>query len=67
MGDLSAPLLELKQRLPDLKQVAASAVAEPQPTISIAAQAEEEPKRPRRRVVTKNAKRPAARKAKRRV
>jgi len=43
MGDLFAPLLELKQRLPDLKGVAASSVAEAPPTISIAAQAEEEP------------------------
>jgi hypothetical protein len=40
-GDLSAPLLELKQRLPDLKGVAA-AVAEAEQPISIAAQAEEE-------------------------
>jgi bifunctional non-homologous end joining protein LigD len=48
MGDLFAPVLELKQRLPDLKGVAASAVVE-EPTISIAAQAEDEPvKAPRR-------------------
>jgi len=67
MGDLFAPTLEVKQRLPDLKHVETSVAAEPEETISIAAQAEEEPKRPRRRVVTKNAKRPAARKAKRRV
>src|SRR5216683_4786177 len=61
MGDLFAPTLESKQRLPDLKHVETSVAAEPEETISIAAQAEEEPKRPRRRVVTKNAKRPAAR------
>jgi bifunctional non-homologous end joining protein LigD len=41
MGDLFAPVLELKQRLPDLKGVAASAVAK-EPTMSIAAQAQEE-------------------------
>jgi bifunctional non-homologous end joining protein LigD len=72
MGDLFAPLRELKQRLPDLKQIAASGAAETKETISIAAQAEEEPKRPRRRAVKKLAKRPPARKtaagkAKRRV
>jgi len=67
MGDLFAPLLTLKQRLPDLKQVAASAAAEPQPTISIAAQAEEGQKPPRQRAVARSAKRPAAPKAKRRV
>jgi bifunctional non-homologous end joining protein LigD len=70
-GDLFAPLLELKQRLPDLKQIVASA-GEPKETISIAAQAEEEPKRPQRRAVKKAAKRSPARKtaagkAKRRV
>jgi bifunctional non-homologous end joining protein LigD len=42
MGDLFAPVLELKQRLPDLKRVAASAAAGTEPTISIAAQAEDE-------------------------
>jgi len=44
LGDLFAPVLELKQRLPDLKGVAASAAAEAKPTISIAAQAEEDRK-----------------------
>jgi bifunctional non-homologous end joining protein LigD len=68
VGDLFAPVLELKQRLPDLKQVATTAVAEPQPTISLAAQAEQEPKRPRRRSVKKTAKQPPrAREARRRV
>jgi len=42
MGDLSAPLLVLKQRLPDLKKRAESAGSETQEPISIAAQAEEE-------------------------
>ena len=68
VGDLFAPVLELKQRLPDLKQVATTAVAEPKPTISLAAQAEEEPKRPRRSNVKKNPKQPpSAREARRKV
>jgi hypothetical protein len=69
MGDLFAPVLELKQRLPDLKGVAASADAEVQPTISIAAQAEnaEEPKVLRKPVIRKTGKRPRARKAGRKV
>jgi bifunctional non-homologous end joining protein LigD len=59
MGDLFAPVLELKQRLPDLKGVAASAVVE-EATISIAAQAEDEPvKAPRR--AGKKTKKPARR------
>jgi bifunctional non-homologous end joining protein LigD len=71
-GDLFAPLLKLKQRLPDLKQLMASSAAEPEETISIAAPAEEEPKRPRSRAGKTTAKRPAARKpparrAKRRI
>jgi bifunctional non-homologous end joining protein LigD len=71
-GDLLAPLLKLKQRLPDLKQLMASSAAESEETISMAAQAEEEPKRPRSRAAKTTAKRPAAhkppaRKAKRRI
>ena len=63
-----APVLELKQRLPDLKGVAASAVAEAQPTISIAAQAEEEePQKPARRAVKTTGKRPRTRKVGRKV
>ena len=56
LGDLFAPVLELKRRLPDLKAIAASAVAEAEESISIAAQAEEEPKRSLRRAVKKTAK-----------
>jgi bifunctional non-homologous end joining protein LigD len=56
MGDLFAPVLDLKQRLPELKGVAASAAAA-QPAISIAAQAEEEPEDDR----------PAARKSQKKV
>jgi bifunctional non-homologous end joining protein LigD len=47
MGDLFAPVLELKQRLPDLRKTgAAAAVDEP---IEIAAQADESPTEKRRR------------------
>src|SRR6202451_1947973 len=53
MGDLFASVLELKQRLPNLKGVAASAVADAKPTISIATQAEEEPDRRRQRAARK--------------
>ena len=56
MGDLFAPVLKLKQRLPDLKAVASSAPAETDKPISIAAQAEEEPKKVSRRAVKKAAK-----------
>jgi bifunctional non-homologous end joining protein LigD len=67
MGDLFAPVLELKQRLPDLKGVAASTAAGVQPPITIAAQAEEEPKRARGRAPGKTAKGPGARKVRRKV
>jgi bifunctional non-homologous end joining protein LigD len=65
MGDLFAPVLELRQRLPDLKGAAASAARELQPPISIAAQAEAEPEKARRRAVRKTGTRP--RKAGRKV
>src|SRR5580658_10016635 len=63
MGDLFAPVLELKQRLPDLK-LSAAKVEAPE-TISIAAQAEEEPKVAHRRAVEKTAEKPRARKPRR--
>jgi bifunctional non-homologous end joining protein LigD len=68
MGDLFAPVLELKQRLPDLKGVAASAVAE-KPGISIAAQAddEDEPVKTPSRAAKKTEKPPQARKPRRKV
>jgi bifunctional non-homologous end joining protein LigD len=66
LGDLFAPVLELKQRLPDLKGVAAPA-AEVEEPISIAAQAEEEPERDRRGIAKKAGKRPRTRKAGRKV
>ncbi|HWO36334.1 MAG TPA: non-homologous end-joining DNA ligase [Candidatus Acidoferrum sp.] len=64
MGDLFAPVLELKQRLPDLKAVAVAA-AETEAPISIAAQAEaeeEEPKKTHHRAARKTTK-PRPRKA----
>jgi len=67
MGDLFAPVLKLKQRLPDLKGVAASAVPETQPVISIAGQAADEPEDARGRAPKKTAKLPRARRAGRKV
>src|ERR1700722_18418345 len=63
MGDLFAPVLELKQRLPDLKAVAVTA-AETETPISIAAQteAEEEPKKTHHRAAREKTK-PRPRKA----
>jgi bifunctional non-homologous end joining protein LigD len=63
LGDLFAPVLELKQRLPDLKAVAAASV-ETETPISIAAQAEaeEEPKKTHHRAARKTTK-PRPRKA----
>ena len=66
-GDLFAPVLELKQRLPDLKGVAASAVTEVAPTISIAAQADDEPEEGQRHAAKKTGNRPRARKPGRKV
>ncbi len=66
MGDLFAPTLKLKQRLPDLQAVAGSAAAETDAPVSIAAQAEEEPRKVRRRAAKKVAK-PRTRKTTRKV
>jgi hypothetical protein len=63
MGDLFAPVLELKQRLPDIKGVAATAAAAP--AISIAAQAEDESESTQHRSAKETAKR--TRRAKRKV
>jgi hypothetical protein len=65
MGDLFAPVLELKQRLPDLKGVAASAEAEP--AISIAAQAEDDPEDTHNRAAKKSGKGTRAHPARRKV
>jgi bifunctional non-homologous end joining protein LigD len=51
MGDLHAPVLKLKQKLPDLRGVAAAAGAETA-TVDLAAQAEEEPVSTKRAVRT---------------
>jgi hypothetical protein len=69
MGDLFAPVLELKQRLPDLRKVAAEAVPEAKPAISLAAQAEndEKPQPVRKSAGKTTGKRPRARKAGRKV
>jgi bifunctional non-homologous end joining protein LigD len=65
LGDLFAPVLELKQRLPNLK-TAGSTVAEAEAPISLAAQAAEEPKKSGHRTAKKTAK-PGTRKAGRKV
>ncbi|MFZ1008323.1 MAG: non-homologous end-joining DNA ligase [Candidatus Sulfotelmatobacter sp.] len=66
MGDLFAPVLKLEQRLPDLKKLAVG--ADEEKPISIAAQAEEEPKEVRRRrPEKKTAKPPQVRRVKRKV
>ncbi len=64
MGDLFARVLKLKQRLPDLKAVAGSAAVDE--AISIAAQAQEKPKKIRRGGVNKVTK-PRSRKKARKV
>ncbi len=53
MGDLHAPVLELKQRLPDLRGVTAAAAAEPA-TVDLAAQVEDSPKVRTKRVAAKS-------------
>jgi bifunctional non-homologous end joining protein LigD len=65
MGDLFAPALELKQRLPDLKLSAAK--AEVPETISIAAHAEDEPSVTRHRAVKKTAEKSRLRKTGRKI
>ncbi len=67
MGDLFAPVQELKQRLPNLKGTAAVAPAEEPRTIEIAAQAEDDPKPAGKHAARKSAKKPPARKGKRAV
>jgi bifunctional non-homologous end joining protein LigD len=47
IGDLFAPVITLKQRLPDLKSIAGGAAKAPE-RIEIAAQADEEPRAPRK-------------------
>src|ERR1700728_2137105 len=67
MGDLFAPLNELKQRLPDLKGVAASDVEPAEAAVSAAAQRAERPKQVRRPVARKAVKPQPSRKSKRKL
>ncbi|MGC1373596.1 MAG: ATP-dependent DNA ligase, partial [Candidatus Sulfotelmatobacter sp.] len=70
MGDLFAPLLTVKQRLPDLKKFMQSATSQAEGPISLAAQAGEPLKRKRSgssRAVKKPPRRPQVRAAKRKV
>lgn len=57
MGDLFAPILDLEQRLPDLKKAPVLAAAKAEEPISLAAAAEEQPKA--RGKTVKNAARPS--------
>jgi hypothetical protein len=67
IGDVFAPVLELKQRLPDVKKLAADADEEAEEQISIAAQAEEEPEAVRPRPAKKAPSKTPARRAKRKI
>src|ERR1700733_9820162 len=60
LGDLFEPVLELKQKLPTIKELMPMAAAEQPERIDLAAQAEEEPVKPRRKIAHKP--RPARRK-----
>jgi bifunctional non-homologous end joining protein LigD len=67
LGDLFAPVLTLKQKLPDLRKIAAPAAKEEEEPISIAAQAEERSTRKRARAARKTSKARTLPKAKRKV
>lgn len=67
MGDLFEPVLALKQTLPDLKKLAAAAVAEKPEPVEIAAQADDVRSVPAQRGPKKVAKKPAVRKTRRKV
>jgi bifunctional non-homologous end joining protein LigD len=68
MGDLFAPVLELKQRLPDLQGMTAPMADKIEEPMSIAASAaDDKPSRRARRAATKTHSTARARKAKRRV
>jgi bifunctional non-homologous end joining protein LigD len=64
IGDLFAPVITLKQRLPDLK---AGAVAKEPERIEIAAQADEEAQRPRKALKKKSGPKKPVRKKSRKV
>ncbi len=59
IGDLFAPVLALKQRLPDLKKVAAGAAQEPE-RVEMAAQADEDDAPPRKAARKKKARKKSA-------
>jgi hypothetical protein len=65
MGDLFEPVLELKQKLPDLKKLAAA--AEKPETIEIAAEAEDSRRAPAKSTSKNVGKKPAVRKAHRKI
>jgi bifunctional non-homologous end joining protein LigD len=67
MGDLFEPVLALKQTLPDLKKLAAAAVAEKPEPVEIAAQEDDVRSVPAQRGPKKVAKKPAIRKTRRKV
>jgi bifunctional non-homologous end joining protein LigD len=67
MGDLFEPVLALKQTLPDLKKLAAAAVAEKPEPVEIAAQEDDVRSVPAQRGPKKVAKKPAVRKTRRKV
>jgi DNA primase len=67
LGDLFEPALALKQTLPDLKKLAAAAVAEKPEPVVIAAQADDVRSAPAQRGPKKVANKPAVRKTRRKV
>jgi bifunctional non-homologous end joining protein LigD len=67
MGDLFEPVLALKQTLPDLKKLAAAAVAEKPEPVEIAAQEDDVRSVPAQRGPKKVAKKPAVRKTRGKV
>jgi len=67
LGDLFEPVLELKQSLPDLKRLAASAAAEVTKPIEIAAQAEDRRTPPEKNTAKIAGKRPTVGKTRRKV
>jgi len=67
MGDLFEPVLELKQSLPDLKKLAASAAAETTEPIEIAAQAGDTRSAPQKSAAKKAGKKPTVGKTRRKV
>jgi bifunctional non-homologous end joining protein LigD len=67
IGDLFAPLLELEQKLPDLKKLAAAAPEQIEEPVSLAARAEEAPEKVRSPAARRTRAGSQARRAKRKV